>query len=116
MSSLTSNKKTIGNAGESLAAAYYAERGYEIIDRNVTFRNGEIDIVCKKDGILIFVEAKVVNYIYDLADYITPRKLMHLSRSIDIYCQQHAITSPIRLDVIFVRNDQIIECYENVTL
>lgn len=34
------------------------ENGYKILERNYRIRGGEIDIVAKEDGILVFVEVK----------------------------------------------------------
>jgi len=52
------NKKT-GNAGENAAERHLINTGYEILDRNFRYSViGELDIVAKKDGVLIFVEVK----------------------------------------------------------
>ncbi len=47
-----------GKLGEIIASKYLAENGFEIVEQNYRFKHGEIDIICKKDGILIFVEVK----------------------------------------------------------
>lgn len=51
------NKK-IGLIGEQLSANYLREKGYLILDRNYRSRLGELDIVAKKDNLIIFVEVK----------------------------------------------------------
>ncbi|AQM59295.1 YraN family protein [Clostridium baratii] len=50
--------KDIGNYGEDLASSYLINKGYKIVDRNFSNRFGEIDIICSKEDILIFVEVK----------------------------------------------------------
>lgn len=52
------NKRSFGYMGENLAAEYLISKGYEIIKNNFTVRGGEIDIIAKKDGVLVFVEVK----------------------------------------------------------
>jgi putative endonuclease len=47
-----------GKKGEDIAAAYLKSRGYRIIQRNYTCIFGEIDIVAKDGGIIVFVEVK----------------------------------------------------------
>ena len=47
-----------GKLGESLAEAYLKKKGYRILERNVRSPFGEIDIVAKHDGVLVFVEVK----------------------------------------------------------
>jgi putative endonuclease len=51
-------RRELGQLGETLAANYLTGRGWRIVDRNVRYREGEIDIVAARDGILAFVEVK----------------------------------------------------------
>ncbi len=44
--------------GESVAAAYLADRGYEILERNIRNAEGELDIVAKQGDCIVFVEVK----------------------------------------------------------
>lgn len=50
--------KIIGDFGEKLACDYLKSKGYEILDRNVYSRFGEIDIIAKNNEYIIFVEVK----------------------------------------------------------
>ena len=52
------NKKEAGSYGEQLAAEFITNLGYEIIIKNYLYRKGEIDIIAKNDGILVFIEVK----------------------------------------------------------
>lgn len=47
-----------GRVGESIAAAALIARGYELLDTNYTCRQGEIDLVCRHRGVLVFVEVR----------------------------------------------------------
>lgn len=47
-----------GRRGEDIAAAFLTERGYEIIQRNYYKDHGELDIVARQGGELVFVEVK----------------------------------------------------------
>jgi putative endonuclease len=47
-----------GKRGEDLAAAYLAEAGYRIVERNYRCIFGEIDIVAEEGETLVFVEVK----------------------------------------------------------
>ncbi|HAB30672.1 MAG TPA: YraN family protein [Gemmatimonadetes bacterium] len=49
-----------GRRFEALAEAFpfLHERGWRVLERNVRFLRKEIDLVVKKDGIVVFVEAK----------------------------------------------------------
>lgn len=51
-------RRELGQVGESLAATYLSARGWQIVERNVRYREGEIDIVARRGGVLAFVEVK----------------------------------------------------------
>lgn len=50
--------KEVGNFGENLAARYLNLKGYKIIKKNFRTKFGEIDLIAKKEEILVFVEVK----------------------------------------------------------
>ena len=47
-----------GRRGEDAAAAYLKRAGYEIIERNYRCPFGEVDIVAREGGSIVFVEVK----------------------------------------------------------
>ncbi len=49
----------LGQAGERIASEYLEKKGWEIVDRNVSRREGEIDLVAIKDDTTAFVEVKL---------------------------------------------------------
>lgn len=51
-------RSEVGRTGEAVAARWLEERGWRIVDRNVRYREGEIDIVAERSGVLAFVEVK----------------------------------------------------------
>jgi Predicted endonuclease distantly related to archaeal Holliday junction resolvase len=53
-------RKETGKRGEDLAVAHLKKAGYRIIERNYRCTLGEIDIVAKDDGDLVFVEVRSV--------------------------------------------------------
>ena len=48
----------LGAHGERLAASWYAARGYEVIARNWTCREGELDLVVRNGRMYVFCEVK----------------------------------------------------------
>lgn len=53
------DKYAEGVKGEELAKQYLIDKGYEIVAQNVNYPNvGELDIVAKKGGTLVFVEVR----------------------------------------------------------
>ena len=51
-------RRQFGDRGEALAANLLEQMGYEILERNVSCRYGEIDIIAVKDAVHCFVEVR----------------------------------------------------------
>lgn len=51
-------KKTLGKLGENIAIDYLKDANYCILEKNFKCRFGEVDIIAKKNNILIFIEVK----------------------------------------------------------
>lgn len=52
----------LGKRGEEVAEKYLLQQGYEILERNFHSQQGEIDIIAKHKGFLVFVEVKSYSY------------------------------------------------------
>lgn len=55
---MKSSPRSFGNETEREAARFLSGRGYRIVDRNVRFRRGEIDLVAYDGDVMVFVEVK----------------------------------------------------------
>jgi putative endonuclease len=51
-------RKSLGQRGEELAASVLKRAGYRILERNYQCPLGELDLVARQGGILVFVEVK----------------------------------------------------------
>jgi putative endonuclease len=52
------NRRSLGNRGEDLAATYLKKQGYKILERNYRTPIGEIDLIARHRGVLVFIEVK----------------------------------------------------------
>ncbi len=52
------NKREKGKVFENIAENYLKAKGFEILGRNYRTRQGEIDIIAKKENLIIFVEVR----------------------------------------------------------
>ena len=55
---MAENKRKIGEKYERRAGVYLAEQGYELLEYNFRCRMGEIDIIARDKGCLVFCEVK----------------------------------------------------------
>ena len=91
-----------GQVGESEGVEWLRREGYRIVERNVSNRAGEIDVVARDGETLCFIEIKArSNQQYGPAvEAITPRKMRRISRAAALYLAAHPTTSPCRFDVL----------------
>ena len=105
----TLTAKEIGTLGESLAASYLEQRGYEIIERNYRCSEGEADLIALDEdgGEVVLVEVKTRRVraadgeVYP-EEAVTKRKERRYKRIAFCYAMEHFPTPSIRFDVIAV--------------
>jgi putative endonuclease len=51
-------RRVLGDAGEDAVARWYVAAGYDLVDRNWRCREGELDLVLRRDRLLVFCEVK----------------------------------------------------------
>ena len=52
------SRREIGSRGEQIAITFLERLGFQMLDTNYRSGRGEIDIICIKEGLLLFVEVK----------------------------------------------------------
>ncbi len=73
--------KQFGNFGERMAESYLKNKGYQILDKNYSFRvpgdiqRGEIDLVAKKGDIISFIEVKTLRQTQDKPSFSPEEKV-----------------------------------------
>jgi putative endonuclease len=55
---MTKARQALGAHGEDAVVAWYARRGYRIVDRNWRCRDGELDLIVSGNGVVVFCEVK----------------------------------------------------------
>ncbi|MFQ5649687.1 MAG: YraN family protein [bacterium] len=103
---MSKSTQKIGRQGEALAAAFLTRKDYAILARNYRFARGEIDIVARKDDVLVFVEVKTAasTTFGEPETWVTERKQQQIGRVAERYLQQEEIEEvDCRFDVIAVQ-------------
>jgi putative endonuclease len=97
------HNQRIGKWGEDAAAAYLAERGYDVVARNARTPYGEIDIIARQGETTIFVEVKTLTSSKNFfpEQNVTLRKQAHMLACAEYYAAENAIDH-WQIDVVAV--------------
>jgi len=97
--------RELGRIGEDLACDHLRGKGYEIVERGFKVLRGEIDIVARDGGTLVFVEVKTraAEAHGRPEESVTPAKQRQLRRLARGYLMlQAAGEVPCRFDVVAI--------------
>ncbi|HEX5700098.1 MAG TPA: YraN family protein [Rubrobacter sp.] len=98
-----------GAWGEDLALRYLIQHGYALVERNYRTRRGEIDLIVRKDDILVFVEVKLRRQTAfgDPLEAVTPRKQNTIRSVAEHYLYtRNPSFDTLRFDVIGILVDR----------
>ena len=93
------SRHDIGQIGERATLEFYKKRGYSPVMMNYRRRSGELDVIVKKDNLLVFIEVKSVSCetfdseVYrdrNPAENIHQKKQARLRKTIAIFLEEHA--------------------------
>ena len=102
---MKNRSQKLGRSGEEIAVKYLINMGYKMIDRNFRVPGGEIDVVAKDNGILVFVEVKNYSYrnFYMPVYSISLKKKMRIRRTAEEYLYRNDIqNNDCRFDVVLI--------------
>lgn len=102
---MTLARQALGLDGEQRARRVLEARGYRVIDVRYRTRYGELDLVARHDGFVVFVEVKARRgrRFGDPAAAVTPQKQQRLVAMAIEYLGRHRLTrAAVRFDVVAV--------------
>ena len=98
-------QKIFGKLGEDCAAKFLEAEGYTIVARNFRIRSAEIDIIARRDELIIFVEVKARSNIrHGLpAEAVNLRKQKKIIEAAGVFLQdENFCDCACRFDVVEV--------------
>ena len=101
-------RHTLGRAAEEAAARFLHTSGLTIAERNVRFSEGEIDLVCREEGVVVFVEVKCrrIGWGETPAAAVSWHKQRRLTRLAQHYLKWRGLAGVrCRFDVVLVTLD-----------
>jgi putative endonuclease len=100
--------RRFGDFGERVAASHLEAKGYQILERNWSVREGEIDLIASRGQDLIFVEVRSRRggAMGLPEESITGRKAAHVRAAAGAYVQGHPEAPPNqRIDAVVIELD-----------
>lgn len=92
----------LGKEGERLAVNFLQKHQYEILEINWRFQKAEIDIIAKKENVIVCVEVKTrtSDFFENPKDAITTKKIKLLVEAMNQYVISKDIDVEVRFDII----------------
>ena len=104
---MADTRQQFGRQGEELAMAHLRKKGYKVIECNYRTRAGEIDIIARHKGCIVFVEVKTRRsgrYGHPKSA-VTARKQRKISMVALEYLKKHRLMqASARFDVVTVQS------------
>jgi putative endonuclease len=115
---MSRSRVILGKIGEDLACKELERRGYAIVARRYRRRRGELDIIARDGGTLVFVEVKSrggrdFGQASEAVTRIKRRRIAALA--FDYIVRHHVAECPCRFDVVSIHLDggqPVIEVYQ----
>ena len=105
------DRRQTGSLAENSAAAFLESQGFSIVARNFLRRVGELDIVARRDDILVVAEVRTRSRddYGGAAASIGPAKQRRIVMTTALFLQHHREFSRyrVRFDVLIVRDGEI---------
>lgn len=100
---MASHNKT-GTLGETMAASYLQQQGFELLHQN--WRNGhwEVDIIASRGGVLHFIEVKTrrTKKFGHPEESVSRKKLLNLINASEAYLYQQPQWQRIQFDILAI--------------
>jgi len=104
-----------GLAAEDAAERWYVERGAEPVAKRWRSAAGEIDLILRDNGILVFVEVKMRKSVETAAYAISGRQWARITAAAEAYLAQNTLSlnTDLRFDAALLDRHGHIEIIQN---
>ncbi|MEQ9300682.1 MAG: YraN family protein [Cyclobacteriaceae bacterium] len=109
------DRKGIGDSGEQKAADFLLDKGYEICAMNYRHKRGEIDLIVKKNTMMVFVEVKTRNNLKfgTPEQFVSERQQEVIIETANAYVSEVDWQGPIRFDIIAIVPEKEVVHFED---
>ena len=103
-------RRAHGRFGEDRAAAWYEANGYAVLARNWRTREGELDLIARKDGVVVFceVKARASNAFGAPVEAVTRAKQQQVRHMAVVFLADQGLrAAELRFDVVSVLSGKV---------
>jgi putative endonuclease len=106
------SKTHVGRVAESKAAQFLIQKGYSVLSENYRWKRGEADLICMTpERAIVLVEVRSSAKVNGWLRYsINPRKIFHLTRTLEMYLirkMPYYASYPRHIEVIWIEGKKI---------
>jgi putative endonuclease len=96
--------RDIGQKGEELAATFLETNGYQVLAKNYRHRRSEIDLVCQKNQVIVFVEVKRrKNNAFGYPEsFVEEAQANRIKEGAEQFLIENGWEGPIRFDILAI--------------
>ncbi len=100
----SNSNRDLGSKGEDLAAGYLTSKGYKVLHRNWHYGHKELDLVARKDNIIVVVEVKTrtTDYWEEPKESVRRKKQKMIVEAADEYIQRYQLSCEVRFDIVSI--------------
>jgi len=99
----------LGKEGEKLAVDFLQKRGYDILEKNYRCQKAEVDIIARKEHILVAVEVKTRSTpdFGNPQDFVKPKQIQSLVKAIHHYVILNDLDVDVRFDIVAIIKNKL---------
>lgn len=97
------HNQEMGKLGEDIATQFLTQKSYIIVAKNYRAGKVEIDLICKKFNLLVFVEVKCrFNALVQPELAVDFTKQRNIARAASSYLYRYQIKGPVQFDIVAI--------------
>jgi putative endonuclease len=113
-------RHALGRATENFVENLYLGEAYEVIARNYRTRRGEIDLILKREDLIVFVEVKGRSRAQECFPILLNRQRRSLERAARVFlqCESERLDpwNELRFDLLYCAHGRVVERIEGESL
>ena len=106
----------LGKKGEKLAVEYLMLKEYEILQLNYRYQKAEVDILARRDDLLIAVEVKTRSTpeFGNPQDFVKPKQIKQLVKAVNHFVEEEELDVEVRFDIIAIVKNKAVMKIEHI--